>query len=153
MAAAAAAAALSSGRGAAGVKGPFFIFTLLCLVCFVSSLIEKDQLEKLKEGYQKTQALLDNVKADYKSGMDTTLEGIDSFMSFFEPLAEVMKDAAPGFSPLKEQLENTKSFMEKTKAYTDDKFVEIGAEIEKLERKHEKMRKLIKFLEEQQAEL
>ncbi|TMS02139.1 hypothetical protein E3U43_007679 [Larimichthys crocea] len=94
----AAAAALSSSRGVAGVKGLFFIGTLMCLVCFVSSLVKQDQLEKLKEEIQKAQQKMDKLKATRAS----TSELMSKYMSFIDPLEAIMKETSSDFPPVEE---------------------------------------------------
>ncbi|KAK2862768.1 hypothetical protein Q5P01_002301 [Channa striata] len=78
--AAAAAAALSRSRGVAGVrrtKGLFFMFALLVLVGFASSLIDKDTLKTMKEQLQMAEKEADKMKENVKSGMSKLSDFVD----------------------------------------------------------------------------
>ncbi|KAI3375808.1 hypothetical protein L3Q82_004090 [Scortum barcoo] len=145
------AAAALSRRGVTGVrttKGLFFIVTLLSLVCVARTWIDKDQLVKLKEDVQRAQQQMDSLKAEYKS----TSVFMSKYMILMDPLMALLKKASPDFPPLEEFLENIKGFMEKTKTFIDGETDETDARIEEMEEKLGKFKKLIKFLEEQQAE-
>ncbi|XP_051284473.1 uncharacterized protein LOC127379198 isoform X12 [Dicentrarchus labrax] len=158
--AAMAAAALSRSRGVAGVtatRGLFFIFSLLCLVCLASSFIDEDQLEKLKENVQKAEQQLESLKEKYKLEMASSLELINEYMGYLDPMIALVKKATgtspDDFPPVDALLQSVKANMEKTKSYVEDQKVKLGAELENLEKDLEKQKKLIKFLEEQQGEL
>ncbi|XP_051284465.1 uncharacterized protein LOC127379198 isoform X3 [Dicentrarchus labrax] len=158
--AAMAAAALSRSRGVAGVtatRGLLFIFSLLYLVCLASSFIDKDQLEKQKEDLQKAEQKLESLKEKYKLEMASSLELIDEYMGYLDPMIALVKETTgtspDDFPPVDGLLQSVKAYMEKTKSYVEDKKVKLGAELENLEKDLEKQKKLIKFLEEQQGEL
>ncbi|XP_051284478.1 uncharacterized protein LOC127379198 isoform X14 [Dicentrarchus labrax] len=158
--AAMAAAALSRSRGVAGVtatRGLLFIFSLLYLVCLASSFIDKDQLEKLKENVQKAEQQLESLKEKYKLEMASSLELINEYMGYLDPMIALVKKATgtspDDFPPVDALLQSVKANMEKTKSYVEDQKVKLGAELENLEKDLEKQKKLIKFLEEQQGEL
>ncbi|TMS02288.1 hypothetical protein E3U43_007828 [Larimichthys crocea] len=145
--------ALSSSRGVAGVKGLFFIFTVLCLVCFVSSLIEKDELKKLKQKVQKAEQELDWQKAERAF----TSEVMNYYSNLMDPLTALVKKTTKGlpddFPPLDGLMDNLKVFIEKTKSYVDAEYAEEDEEMENTEQELKEMKKLIKSIEDFQAEL
>ncbi|KAK2862770.1 hypothetical protein Q5P01_002303 [Channa striata] len=159
MTTAAAAAALSRSRGVAGVgtKGLFFVFTLLCLVCLSSSLIDKNQVKQLVETYQNAQQDLNKVKAEYMSKVSTTSDLMKDSMDIMESMKAWMKtlvSAAPGvFPPVGKYMESMHDYMQKTKDEVDGENEALLAKIKRSEEELGKMKKLIQALEEYQAEL
>ncbi|XP_078020266.1 uncharacterized protein LOC144459690 isoform X2 [Epinephelus lanceolatus] len=146
-----AAAAVPRSRGVAG--GLYFLFTLMCLVCLASSLIDKDKLEEMKKNLQETQQELDIIKAQRHAAselMDGSMGLMDPLMAF---LRKTSGDSPDDSLPLVEYMENIKSFMEKTKTLADGINRETDVGIEKTEKELGKMNNLIKALEEYQAEL
>ncbi|CAK6967921.1 uncharacterized protein LOC127379198 isoform X11 [Scomber scombrus] len=146
----------STAMAAAGVqttKGLYFTFTLLCLVCLASSLMPKDELEKLILQMKQIQQQQDSVKADYES-MGTYLRHIDGYLKIMEQLEVWVKksDLPDNFPSMDGILQNIKD-LEKLKTYLGRENEELGAKIEKTDEKFRKTMKLIKFLEENQAEL
>lgn len=89
--------------------------------------------------------------------MATASELMSEYMGFMDPLTALLKKSLEGlpddFPPVEGFLHSIKGFMEKTKAYLDGENVKIMANIGNNEEKLGKMAKLIKFIEEQQAEL
>ncbi|XP_071333937.1 uncharacterized protein [Trachinotus anak] len=152
----AAAAAFSSSRAVAGVtttKGLFLIFSLLGLVCFASSLMDKDELEELKEEFEEIQNELDKLKTEHKFKVAITSELFKSMEQNVTLMETEMKELVPDFPPLQTYLEDMRHFMEQTKAYTYRKYEEFDAKMEAAEKELRKMKNLVKFLEEKQAEL
>ncbi|KAM9335985.1 uncharacterized protein ABDE67_020987 [Symphorus nematophorus] len=140
--------AVAVAAAASRTKGLFFILTLLCLVCLTSVLIDKNQLEKNKEELQRAEQEIHRLKAERASISELMRES----MSFMVPLIAVVKKtlkASPDFLPLEEFLENIKDFMEKT----NERNEKLGAKMQNTEQKLGKVKKLIQFLEEHQAEL
>ncbi|XP_071333940.1 uncharacterized protein PF3D7_1120000-like [Trachinotus anak] len=151
----AAAAAFYSSRAVAGVtttKGLFLIFSLLGLVCFARSL-DKEKLEEIKEELEEIQYELDKLKAEHKSNVAITSELIRSMEQNVTLLETEMKELVPEFPHLKTYLEDMRRYIKQTKAYTYRKYEEHDAEMEARERKLRKIKNLVKFLEENEAEL
>ncbi|XP_076738854.1 uncharacterized protein LOC143417110 [Maylandia zebra] len=156
-----AAAALASSSGVTvsrTTKGLFLMFTLLCLVCLSSALIDKDQLEQLRETYQKTRQQIEKLKAEHEEEVASTTELMNEYMSFMDPMIALMKKTMQAshdadFPPLDKFMENVKNYVKQTEAYINRKHEEIGEKIEESEKKLGKTKKLIEFLEEQEADL
>ncbi|XP_051284479.1 uncharacterized protein LOC127379198 isoform X15 [Dicentrarchus labrax] len=147
--AAMAAAALSRSRGVAGVtatRGLLFIFSLLCLVCLASSFIDKDTLEKQKEDLQKAEQQLESLKEQYKLEMASSLELIDEYMGYLDPMMALVKKTTgtspDDFPPMDALLQSVKAYMEKTKSYVEDKKVKLGAKLENIEKDLEKKKEI-----------
>ena len=87
--------------------------------------------------------------------MGSSLEHMNEYMKIMEQMeALVKKTPLPDdFLPVEGLLQSTKGFMEKTKTYIERKKEELGANIEESDEKVGKMKKLVEFLEENQAEL
>ncbi|XP_078020269.1 uncharacterized protein LOC144459692 [Epinephelus lanceolatus] len=138
-----AAAAVPRSRGVAG--GLYFLFTLMCLVCLASSLIDKDKLADIKESNQKIQQKLDELKAQKDIFLETVSENmrdISSVMTYLKETGEESED----FLTLERKMENLKTFV-------DEQNKKWDAEIEKTERELRTMGKIIKALETYHAEL
>lgn len=132
-----AAAAFSSSRT---TKGLFLIFTVLSLVCFTNSLIDKERLEKLKEEYEELQTKMDQVKADYMAGKEE-IEELRKAMDQF-----LLSDFPPFIGNKKQFLEELT--VDVSKDYDDDN---LGKNIESLESILTQIDVFIKFLERNQA--
>ncbi|KAM8746868.1 uncharacterized protein AB9X84_015044 isoform 2-T2 [Acanthopagrus schlegelii] len=138
----AAAAAWSRSRGVAGVRattGLFSIFTLLCLVCLSSSLMHKDQLKDSKERLHKIEKVLDVVKAQMGAAKNLAALSVS-----------LMESIDSDDSPL---LQDFKDFEMRIKNLADIMDEEMRAQTDEMEKKLERERKSITFLEEQQFEL
>ncbi|KAM7366113.1 hypothetical protein PAMP_015581 [Pampus punctatissimus] len=142
---------------AAATKCLYFTFTLLCLLYLASALTDKDQLEKYKDDMLKLQEKTDRLKAWYESELDTYLRLINDQMNILKQMTALLKkvstDSDDDFLPFEGLYENLMGFMENTKAYVENKKEDFSAQIEELEKKIRKQKKLIEFLEENQAEL
>ncbi|CAI5672554.1 unnamed protein product [Oreochromis niloticus] len=155
------AAVLASSRGltvSSTTKGLFLMFTLLCLVCLSTSLTNKNQLEQLRETYQKTRQQIEKVKAEHEKELASTTELMNEYMSFMDPMIALMKKTMQAstdndFPPLDKFMENMKNYMKQTQAYVDRKHEEFGEKIEESEKELEMTKKFIEFLEEQEADL
>ncbi|CAI5672574.1 unnamed protein product [Oreochromis niloticus] len=132
-------------------KGLFLMFTLLSLVCFSSSLIDKNQLKQLKESYQKIKQQMDRLKAG-REKVDFSSELMSEYLRIMDPLIALMKKS-DGFPQLNTFMEYIKNFVKESKANIDRDNEELGEEIEESEMKLEQLRKIIEVLEEKQAEL
>lgn len=133
-------------------KGLFFIFTLLCLVCLASSQVDKMKLEYFKENHQKLQQDLDTLKAERVA----IAQLMSDSMNLMDPLIALVKktsEASPDFPPMEGFVVNIKGILEKTKNYVDRQNEELDARIESSEQKLGTLKKVIKILEEQLAEL
>lgn len=84
--------------------------------------------------------------------MATTPELMNEFRSLVDPLIAFLKKASiesPLFLPLEGMMENTKDIMEET----SKKYEELALRIETADKQLGNYQKLIKFIEEQEAEL
>ncbi|KAL7375647.1 hypothetical protein ABVT39_026457 [Epinephelus coioides] len=138
-----AAAAVPRSRGVAG--GLFFLFTLMCLVCLTSSLIDMNKVADIKESNQIIQQKLDELKAQKDIFLETVSENmrdISSVMTYLKETAEESED----FLTLVRKMENLKTF-------TGEHNKKLDAEIEKTEQELRTMGKIIKALETYHAEL
>ncbi|CAK6967922.1 uncharacterized protein LOC127379198 isoform X11 [Scomber scombrus] len=135
-------------------KGLYFTFTLLCLVCLASSVKSDDELEKLILQMKQIQQEQVSVKANYES-IGTHLRHFDDYLKIMEQLEAWVKksDLPDDFPSMDGLLQNAKDFMEKLKTYLGRENEELGAKIDKSDEKFRNTMKLIKFLEEKQAEL
>ncbi|XP_078020357.1 uncharacterized protein LOC144459714 [Epinephelus lanceolatus] len=138
-----AAAAVPRSRGVAG--GLYFLFTLMCLVCLTSSLMDKDELADIKERNQINQQILEKLKAQKDIFLETVSENmrcISSVMTYLKETGEESQD----FLTLVRNMENLKTFV-------DEQNKKWDAEIEKTEWELKTMGKIIKVLETYHAEL
>ncbi|KAA8582505.1 hypothetical protein FQN60_006176 [Etheostoma spectabile] len=146
-------AAAAGSRSRAGTGGLYFLFTLLCLVCLASSLIDNKKLEDMKEKLKTAQQKLDKLKVE----KDTPSELISHYMTIFEPIMALMKTTSEelpdGFPSLDGFMENTKDFIWKLKTFVDKENVAMDARIAKLQKDLEKAKNIVKALEGYQAEL
>ncbi|KAG7241339.1 hypothetical protein INR49_025732, partial [Caranx melampygus] len=78
--AAAAAAASSSSRA---TKGLFLLFTLLSLICFANSLLDKNEVEQLKETLEKLQKTIRQTEGNLAE-MPITLEPFDDSINILD---------------------------------------------------------------------
>ncbi|CAG5929366.1 unnamed protein product [Menidia menidia] len=152
----AAAAWIRSG-GVAGVtnpKGLFFIFTLLSLIWIAHSLIDNEQLTKLKESHEKVKQQLEKLKAVQMPEILANSDLLGEYIDLIDTYMAMAKNEFPDdyllVNPL---LKKTKALLEKTKVYADSKTEEFGREIDRIEEVHNKYEKLINFLDELHSEL
>ncbi|XP_078020268.1 uncharacterized protein LOC144459691 [Epinephelus lanceolatus] len=138
-----AAAAVPRSRGVAG--GLYFLFTLMCLVCLASSLIDKDKLADIKESNQINQQKLEKLKAQKAIFLETVSEKMRDFYSVMTYLKEKGEESED-FLTLERKMENLKTF-------TDEQNKKWDADIEKTEQELRAMGKIIKALETYHAEL
>ncbi|KAM4537247.1 uncharacterized protein PAE49_021600 [Odontesthes bonariensis] len=155
-----AAAAWIRSEGVAGVrttKGLFFIFTLLSLVWFASSFLDKDQLTKLKETHQKLKHDLERLKDEHMPKMATHLDHLTESTNLLDSMIALVKnyenDFPDDFPSMSSLLEKAKVTLEKTEIYLDKKNDNFRVKLDDMEGKMKEIEKLINFLEEQQAEL
>ncbi|KAG7243251.1 hypothetical protein INR49_011690, partial [Caranx melampygus] len=156
---AAAAAASSSSRA---TKGLFLLFTLLSLICFANSLLDKNEVEQLKETLEKLQKQSDRLKEDLAE-MPITLEPFDDSINILDQLMTYMKETGTfgdDFPPMGTYLEKvngfmkeTKALMKETKAFVDRNNEKLVGQMQENENKLEKLKNMVQFLEESQAEL
>ncbi len=89
--------------------------------------------------------------------MGTISDLINEYMSFMDPMAafvgKISKDLPDDFPSMDGLLQNLKGFMEKVKTYADEQRKVLGEKIEDTDQKLRESWKLLKLLEEQQAEL
>ncbi len=78
---------------------------------------------------------------------------MSEYLSLMDPLITLLKTLSPNFPPLEGFLDHVKSLVDKTKTYIEEENVEFGAEIGSGEQILGNLKKLIKFIEEYQAEL
>ncbi|KAK9524590.1 hypothetical protein VZT92_016970 [Zoarces viviparus] len=146
-----AAAALSSSRGVAG--GLYILFTLLCLVCLASSWTYDEELKNIKEGIQKAEQHLKNVKAQRAAFSEFMSEAM-TFNEAMTSFAEKVSEKSPDDSlPLKGILESARRLMEESKTYVDKQNELMDAEVADSERKLGELKTFVRKLEENQAEL
>lgn len=108
--------------------------------------------EYFKENHQKLQQDLDTLKAERV----TIAQLMSDSMNLMDPLIALVKkisEASPDFPPMEGFVVNIKGILEKTKNYVDRQNEELDARIESSEQKLGTLKKVIKILEEQLAEL
>ncbi|KAL7375310.1 hypothetical protein ABVT39_015344 [Epinephelus coioides] len=138
-----AAAAVPRSRGMAG--GLYFLFTLMCLVCLASSLIDKDKLADIKESNQRNLQNLDKLKVQRAIFLETVSETIRAFCTVMTYLKETGEES--------EVLLILQRKVESLKTFTDVHNKKLDADIEKTEQELRDMEKIIKALETYHAEL
>lgn len=97
-------------------------------------------------------------QAEHEEEVASTTELMNEYMSFMDPMIALMKKTMQAshdadFPPLDKFMENVKNYVKQTEAYINRKHEEIGEKIEESEKKLGKTKKLIEFLEEQEADL
>ncbi|CAG5929358.1 unnamed protein product [Menidia menidia] len=132
----AAAAWIRSG-GVAGVtnpKGLFFIFTLLSLIWIAHSLIDNEQLTKVKENHEKVKQQLEKLKAVQMPEMFANSDLLGVYIDLIDTYMAMTKNEFPDdYHPVNTFLKKTKALLEKTKVYVDSKTEEFGREIDPME--------------------
>ncbi|KAM9717186.1 uncharacterized protein ACNS7B_020930 isoform 1-T2 [Menidia menidia] len=151
----AAAAWIRSG-GVASVtnpKGLFFIFTLLSLIWIAHSLIDNEQLTKLKENHENMKQQLEKLKAVHMPHILANSDLLGEYIDLIDTYMAMAKNEFPDDLPVNPLLKKTKALLEKTKVYVDSKTEEFGREIDRIEEVKNKHDKLINFLDELHSEL
>ncbi|MEQ2216499.1 hypothetical protein XENOCAPTIV_017191 [Xenoophorus captivus] len=132
-------------------KGLVLIFTLLSLVCFMSSLSDKDKLTKVKERHQQTMEDLEKLKNKKKSITDTSLYLMSHYENIIDPMIAMVKQCA-GELPddllqLDAALKKTKDLMEKTKTFIKKANDDLDVQIKQNEELNKQNEKKINCLE------
>ncbi|KAG7243248.1 hypothetical protein INR49_011687 [Caranx melampygus] len=151
--AAAAAAAAAAVAGVRTTKGLFLIFTLLSLVCFTSSKMDKERLKTLREKLQSAQKHLDKLKAIYESSEARNSELMSSIEERMALAEAAMKGLLPDIPPMVAYMKSIKRFVEKTKVYFGKSNEDLAVTIRESENKLIEMKKFIRFFEESHVEL
>ncbi|XP_076738022.1 uncharacterized protein LOC143416545 isoform X2 [Maylandia zebra] len=138
-------------------KGLFLVFTLLSLVCFSSSLIDKDQLTQFKENYQNMKQHLDKLKAQREEEVNFNSELLSEYLKLMDPFIEVMKrstkDSPDGFYEEVTLMESYKNLVAVIKVEIDRKNKNLGEKMEETEKELGELNKRIKCIEEHRDEL
>lgn len=152
---AAASSVIKGTNGARTMKGLFLICTLLSLICFTSSLFNKEQLAEMKELHQRSIETLEKLKSERNSIVDTSAEMMSDFTKMMDNIIGLARtfDKVYGDLPLEQFLKGTKDFLAKAKVSVNKKNDYLDVNIAELDNNIKKREKLINFLEEQQAEL
>ncbi|CAK6967915.1 uncharacterized protein LOC127379198 isoform X8 [Scomber scombrus] len=146
-----------AATGLQTTKGLYFTFTLLGLVCLASSLMTKDELERIKEivhGIQenidKNEAMKESTMADYEKLENQSLNIIVKVVERLKKMEiELLVDipSPDGF------LETFKGYLEKAKTFLKRRSEVQAAEHEEVYRRNRELEGFIEFHEGKQAEL
>ncbi|KAG7243247.1 hypothetical protein INR49_011686 [Caranx melampygus] len=129
--AAATAAAAAAATAFSSSKGLFLLLTLLSLVCFSNSLLDKDKV-----------AIDEWALFIISKSMADSISSVERFMA--SPINLI---------PMDIDLNRIKGLMQRTKNIFDRKFEDLDTKIEDGEEEVRTIDKLIKFLEENKAVL
>uniref|UniRef100_A0A096MFF7 Uncharacterized protein n=1 Tax=Poecilia formosa TaxID=48698 RepID=A0A096MFF7_POEFO len=139
------------------MKGLFLICTLVSLVGFTNSLVDKGQLAELTETYQQMKEVLEKLMDERRLINDRLSELITTFINVIDPTTALVKKFAAeyfgDFLPVEVLMKKMKDIMVEAKSAIDKTNDDFGIKMVKLQQRMKKNEILINFLEEQQAEL